>query len=154
MTAPLHPRSLSTRQSTEPGRAPFSSTPLPSRPHFSTLLPPGLSIPASSTAEPDLQTNRPLAIPELWSFDQEELNDNPVLNEACPIPLIGGLLIARKLITREQLDTCLQLQARTYPDLPIGQLLVQHGYLSQAALDQTLGIQAGMRSALDDTKRS
>jgi hypothetical protein len=152
MTSTLHHSgSRSTRQTNELKQAPFSPAPTPANTLSSAAMPPGLSNLPSRFAAPELPKDMPLAIPELWSFDQDELNDNPVLNEVCPIPLIGALLLARQLITREQLDAGLHLQAQTYPALPIGQILVQSGYISQAALDRTLGIQANMRSSLDDT---
>jgi len=151
MTAILHPfDSRSTRQSNDLKRAPFPPASTPAHTHRNAALPPGLFDAPSSFAAPELPTGMPLAIPELWSFDQEELNGNPVLNEQSPIPLIGGLLLARQLITRAQLDACLLLQAQAHPDLPIGQILVRSGYISQAALDRALGIQADMRSSLDD----
>src|SRR5690242_19920630 len=59
-----------------------------------------------------------LAIPELESFDQEELNDNPVLNHRPAVPLVGALLIAEGLITQEQLNACLLLQSQDHPDQP------------------------------------
>ena len=152
MTAILQqPGSRSSNQSAKPMRAPFPPVSTPAHSHHNALVPPSLFTTPSSFAEPELPTYMPVAIPELWSFDQEELNDNPVLNELCPIPLIGGLLLARQLITREQLDACLLLQAQAYPELPIGQILVRNGYISQMALDHTLGIQADMRSSLNET---
>ena len=79
-----------------------------------------------------------LVIPELASFDQNELNDNPVLNQHPPVSLVGALLISEGLITREQLSACVLLQSQDHPDLPIGQILVRCGYISQQALDQAL----------------
>src|SRR5690349_17888335 len=128
MTAILQqPGSRSSSQSAKPVRAPFPPVPTPAHPHQNAILPPSLF--TSNFAEPEQPKQAPPAIPELWSFDQEELNDNPVLNELSPIPLIGGLLLARQLITRDQLDTCLLLQKQVYPDLPIGQILVRNGYI-------------------------
>jgi len=101
---------------------------------------------------PPYQTAR-LAIPELESFDQEELNDNPVLNHR-PVPLVGALLIAEGLITQEQLNACLLVQSQDHPDQPIGQILVRCGYISQAALDLALGIQSEMKSSMVDTIES
>lgn len=92
-----------------------------------------------------------LAIPELASFDQNELNDNPVLNQHQPVSLVGALLISEGLITREQLNACMLLQAQDHPDLPIGQILVRCGYIPQQALDQALGVQADMKSSLVNT---
>jgi putative methionine-R-sulfoxide reductase with GAF domain len=95
-----------------------------------------------------------LAIPELDPFDQKDLNTNPVLNEAPPVPLVGALLVAEGRITREQLNVCLLLQAQDYPTLPIGQILVRSGYISDAALDRALGIQSEMKSSLVETIES
>jgi hypothetical protein len=148
MTATLRLNSRSARQPTELVGAPFPPAPAHTRPN--TALPPSPFDASGSFAELELPAPLLLAIPELGAFDQDELNDNPILNELCPIPLIGGLLIARRLITREQLDACLLLQSRMHPAPPIGQILVRNGYITQAALDQTLGIQAGLRSTLED----
>jgi hypothetical protein len=150
MTATLQPGSGLTKQSAELGRVPFLPASTPARTRPDTAKPPGLCDASGGLAELGLPTRMLLAIPELGSFDQEELNDNPVLNELYPVPLIGALLLARRLITREQLDACLLLQAQSHADLPIGQILVQHGYISQVALDRTLGIQSDMRSSLED----
>src|SRR5262245_3415223 len=104
----------------------------------------------------DLDEERPpayktgLVIPELESFDQEELNENPVLNHQS-VPLVCALLIAERLITQEQLNACLLLQSQDHPDLPIGQILVRCGYISQQALDLALGIQVELKSSLVDT---
>lgn len=89
-----------------------------------------------------------LAVPELTEFDQAELNENPVLNCQPQVPLVGALLISEGLITQEQLNACLLLQAQDHPDLPIGQILVRCGYISQLALDQALGIQSDLKSSL------
>src|SRR5215211_2559661 len=98
----------------------YMTATVPSDPHrsgrASTLATPSLapnSLPASATVAPKASMwqalranpddeNPPyhtarLAIPELESFDQEELNDNPVLNHR-PVPLVGALLIAEGLI--------------------------------------------------------
>src|SRR5215207_2433369 len=116
MTSTLHQTgSRSTRSSNEPRPAPFATAPRATHPHPKAALPPGLFTTPSNFAAPDLPTDIPLAIPELWSFDQDELNNNPVFNELCPMPLIGALLLDRHLITRAQLDTCLLLQSHTYP---------------------------------------
>jgi putative methionine-R-sulfoxide reductase with GAF domain len=99
-------------------------------------------------SEDDAPRSLRLAIPELNDFDQAELNENPVLNCQPPVPLVGALLIAEGLITQEQLNACLLLQAQDHPDLPIGQILVRCGYISQAALDQALGVQSDLKSSL------
>jgi hypothetical protein len=151
MTSTLHQTgSRSTRSSNRPRPASFATAPRATHPHPKAALPPELPTTPGNSAAPELATDLPLAIPELWSFDQDELNDNPVFDELCPIPLIGALLLDRHLITRAQLDTCLLLQTHTYPDLPIGQILLHKQYISQAALDHVLGIQAEIRSALNE----
>jgi putative methionine-R-sulfoxide reductase with GAF domain len=95
--------------------------------------------------------NTLVAIPELDAFDQADLNTNPVLNEPPPVPLVGALLVAEGRITREQLNACLLIQAQDHPDLPIGQILVRCGYISDTALDLALGTQADLKSSLVQT---
>ena len=57
--------------------------------------------------------------------------------------LFGKILTERKLITDEQLKQCLQLQAAEIesgrPRRPLGEILVEVGYLVRAQLDQILG---------------
>lgn len=100
--------------------------------------------------EPFSQTTL-LAIPELNEFDQDELNASPVFNERRALPLVGALLVDEGLITRGQLDACLLLQAQDHPDLPIGQILVRCGYITESALNLALGLQAEMKSSLINT---
>src|SRR3954452_20595488 len=128
MTATLQSSSYPTRQPAALGRTPFSLAPTSHSPRHDLALPAWLFSTPSSFTELELPTAVLLAIPELGSFDQDELNDNPVFNELCAMPLIGALLLDRRLITREQLDACLLLQAQTHPDLPIGQILVRGGH--------------------------
>ena len=148
MTAALRLSSRPTRHPAELGSVPFPPASTQARPN--TALPVSPFDSSGSFAELELPTPLLLAIPELGAFDQDELNDNPILNELCPIPLIGGLLIARRLITRDQLDACLLQQSQMHPAPPLGQILVRNGYITQAALDHTLGIQADLRSTLEE----
>lgn len=104
------------------------------RPDFDEDLPPG-------------QQKR-LAIPELESFDQDELNHNPILNHHDSVPLVGALLMAQGLITQEQIRACLLVQMQDHPDLAIGEILVRCGYISQQALDTALGVQNELKSSL------
>jgi hypothetical protein len=151
MTATLHRAgSRSTRHSAERERGPSVPASASTYTHPNTVLPQGSFETPNSLGKPELMADTCLAIPELSSFDQEELNNNPVFNELCSMPLIGALLLDRQLITRAQLDICLLLQAQTYPHLPIGQILIHKGYISQAALDHTLGLQAEIRASLND----
>lgn len=50
---------------------------------------------------------------------------------------VGELLIAYKLITKDQLNKAMELQ-KTNPDKPIGQLLCQLGFLQEAVLEEIL----------------
>ena len=101
--------------------------------------------------EPFPSRNTLMAIPELDAFDPADLNTNPVLNEAPPVPLVGALLVAEGRITREQLNACLLIQAQDHPELPIGQILVRCGYITEVALELALGIQSDMKSSLVQT---
>src|SRR5215212_6451308 len=117
MTATLRLSSRPARQPADLGSVPLPPTFTQARPN--TALPASPFDASGSFAELELPTPLLLAIPELGAFDQDELNDNPILNELYPIPLIGGLLIARRLITREQLDACLLQQSQMHPAPPI-----------------------------------
>jgi len=89
-------------------------------------------------------------IPELDGFDLDELNNNPILNAARPVPLLGALLIAEGLVTREQLNACLLLQEQDHPDLPLGQIMLRCGYITDRALDQMLNLQNEFRASVID----
>lgn len=151
MTATLRLNLHSTRPCVDLEGAPFPPVSTPARKNPDVAAPSSLFRAPANIIELELPTPKLLAIPELEAFDQEELNDNPVFNDMCPIPLIGALLLDRRLITREQLDASLIVQAQMHPAPPIGQILVRRGYISQDALDRTLGIQAEMRAALEET---
>jgi putative methionine-R-sulfoxide reductase with GAF domain len=98
-----------------------------------------------------MPTNVRLAIPELEQFNPEELDNNPTLQPHQPVPLIGALLIDAGLITREQLNACLLLQAQDDPDTPIGQILLRCGYISAAELDRALSLQQELKASILDT---
>lgn len=95
--------------------------------------------------------NTRLGIPEMDAFDQDEIDNNPVLNAEEHVTLFGALLVAEGLITREQLKACLLLQAQDYPDTPIGQILVRCGYISADVIDQTLRLQTELKGSLIDS---
>lgn len=56
-------------------------------------------------------------------------------------PLIGALFVASGLITQEQLEECLRLQADQHPDLPLGQILLRYGYVTAEDLVRLLALQ-------------
>ena len=62
--------------------------------------------------------------------------------------LFGALCIAEQLITPLQLETCLKRQARDLHELPVGQILVQLGYLSDTDRSRILVKQRTFREAL------
>lgn len=64
------------------------------------------------------------------------------------IPLIGALLIEEGLITLEQLQVCMVLQSENYLGIPIGQILVNCGYISQNDLSHILILQSEIRSSI------
>ncbi|MFL5801648.1 MAG: GAF domain-containing protein [Roseiflexaceae bacterium] len=92
-----------------------------------------------------------MKIPEMDAFDQEEIDNNPVLNVPEHITLFGALLVAEGLITSEQLNACLLIQAQDYPTTPIGQILLRCGYISEAAIKQTLKLQSELKASLLDS---
>jgi putative methionine-R-sulfoxide reductase with GAF domain len=136
------------RVSTLAGKS-LAPTPLPAAANDASKVTTWAALRANrDSEEPAFSHNTLLAIPELESFDQEELNVNPVLNQRQSVPLVGALLMAEGLITQEQLNACLLLQLQDHPDQPIGQILVRCGYISQQALDLALGIQVELKSSL------
>jgi type II secretory ATPase GspE/PulE/Tfp pilus assembly ATPase PilB-like protein len=52
---------------------------------------------------------------------------------------IGALLLRERLLTKEQLAQSLEAQKNQYPDLPLGQICVNLGFLSSDTLSQFLG---------------
>jgi hypothetical protein len=100
------------------------------------------------------------SIPEMSLFDQNELDTNPVLNAhtvpstipAAPtldtVPLLGALLVADGLITHKQLTACLKLQNQGVPNVPLGQILLCCGYITEQALAQALELQRDLKLAL------
>jgi putative methionine-R-sulfoxide reductase with GAF domain len=64
------------------------------------------------------------------------------------VPLIGALLVAEGLVTQEQLEDCLFFQAHDCPSTPIGQILLQHGYISDRDLSRALAIQNDFAASL------
>lgn len=68
-----------------------------------------------------------------------------------PAPFIGALCVLEGLITIEQLEDCLLIQADSRPTLPLGQLLVQHGYVTGAALQRIVDLQREMKTSLLNT---
>src|SRR5262245_54282952 len=94
--------------------------------------------------------NERMEIPEMDAFNQDEIDNNPVLNVQQPVTLFGALLVAEGLITSEQLNACLLLQAQDYPDTPIGQILLRCGYISEETIYQTLKIQSELKVSLID----
>jgi putative methionine-R-sulfoxide reductase with GAF domain len=107
--------------------------------------------PETSSEENDMLNRAFSAIPEMETFDQDELNNNPILNAAKPMPPIGALLVAEGLITREQLNASLLVQEQDHPNMPIGELLVRSGYIVQDALDTVLGMQREIKQSLVET---
>jgi putative methionine-R-sulfoxide reductase with GAF domain len=105
--------------------------------------------PETSSKENDMLNRAFSAIPEMDTFDQDELNNNPILNAAKPLPLIGALLVSEGLITREQLNASLLVQEQDHPNMPIGELLVRTGYIAQDALDTVLGAQRELKQSVE-----
>jgi putative methionine-R-sulfoxide reductase with GAF domain len=85
------------------------------------------------------------------AFDQDEIDNNPVLNVQDHVTVFGALLVAEGLITSEQLNACLLLQVQDYPDTPIGQILLRCGYISADVVDQTLRLQSELKVSLIDS---
>jgi type IV pilus assembly protein PilB len=59
---------------------------------------------------------------------------SPADGRACPPPRLGELLVAEEIITRHQLDTALELQAKTTPRLKLGQILVGERMTSESRI--------------------
>ncbi|MBM9616531.1 DUF4388 domain-containing protein [Desulfobulbus rhabdoformis] len=54
---------------------------------------------------------------------------------------IGALLLENSVITTAQLEECLQLHEQSSPPQPLGQFLVEKGYVDPQYLDESLGQQ-------------
>jgi putative methionine-R-sulfoxide reductase with GAF domain len=88
-------------------------------------------------------------------FDQDEIDQNPVLNIAQDAqdiddapPLIGALLVAEGMVTREQLKASLLVQAQDHPGIPLGQIMLGCGYIDERALDRVIELQRDLKSSL------
>lgn len=111
--------------------------------------PPAISFHAAASADEQSGSAGALGTEaELARFDPAELPNDQVVNTSKHIPLIGALLISEGLITREQLNASLLIQAQDHPDMPVGEILVRCGYVSAAALDRMLALQHDMKSSL------
>jgi hypothetical protein len=64
------------------------------------------------------------------------------------LPLLGALLLEQGLITAEQLQVCLQLQSEHYLGIPLGQILVNCGYLSRTDLAHILILRDEIKASL------
>jgi hypothetical protein len=64
------------------------------------------------------------------------------------MPLIGALFVTEGLISQAQLETCLALQAQHYPATPIGQILLQQGYVAEAEVARMVARQRALRRKL------
>ena len=64
------------------------------------------------------------------------------------VSLLSALLLEQRLITPEQLQVCLQLQSEQYLGIPIGQILVNCGYLSPTDLAHILILQSEIKASL------
>jgi GAF domain-containing protein len=67
------------------------------------------------------------------------------------MPLIGALFVTEGLVTQEQLEACLLLQAQDHPDAPLGQIMLRCGYITEADLSRTLGLQRDLKTSIIDT---
>jgi hypothetical protein len=61
------------------------------------------------------------------------------------VPLLGALCVAAGLVSQEDLDFCLALQAQTSDGTPIGQILVLHNYLTERDLARMVAQQQNFR---------
>jgi len=64
------------------------------------------------------------------------------------VPLIGALLVAEGIVTQEQLENCLLLQAQDHHNTPIGRVLIECGYISDRDLSRALAIQNDFAASL------
>ena len=59
---------------------------------------------------------------------------------------IGEMLVSDKVISPEQLNTCLSFQYKYTPDVPIGALLVIFGFITEEVLFHYLRVQQNKRT--------
>jgi putative methionine-R-sulfoxide reductase with GAF domain len=67
-----------------------------------------------------------------------------------PVSLLGALLVSEGLLTHAQLIACLMIQKEEATDLPLGQITVRCGYVSENDLNRVLLLQQEIRSMLMD----
>lgn len=82
------------------------------------------------------------------------MSDPTPLTPEILIPRLGDVLVEKKLITAEQLETTLAHQARLRTQgrfIPVGQLLVELGFIDRTRLDEAVTEQIiALRAALQD----
>lgn len=67
-----------------------------------------------------------------------------------PVSLLGALLVGEGLLTQAQLIACLMIQKEEANSVPLGQITVRCGYVSEADLNRVLLMQQEVRSTLID----
>ncbi|MDZ4717367.1 MAG: GAF domain-containing protein [Roseiflexaceae bacterium] len=67
-----------------------------------------------------------------------------------PVSLLGALLVSEGLLTHAQLIACLMIQKEEAAHLPLGQITVHCGYVSQEDLDRVLLLQQEVRTLIMD----
>jgi twitching motility protein PilT len=58
---------------------------------------------------------------------------------------LGSILLENPLMRQEDIERCLEIQALTGGARPLGEILIQEGVISKAALEELLAIQASRR---------
>jgi hypothetical protein len=64
------------------------------------------------------------------------------------VSLFGALCVAADLVSQDDLDACLLLQRTVFSGIPIGQILLQQGYISALDLALILAQQQNFRRTI------
>ena len=67
--------------------------------------------------------------------------------------LFGKIAASRKYCTADQIEKCVAIQAKTPDRLPLGQILVSEGYITQDQHSEILGIQRRNMAAIDPVNK-
>ena len=54
---------------------------------------------------------------------------------------LGQILVRLNLVSKDHVEKCLEIQRQHYPSTPLGEILVQEGFVDEASINSILGIQ-------------
>jgi hypothetical protein len=90
---------------------------------------------------------------EHWQFDMMQEEDAQTEQEYCR-PKLGQLMVATGLISFEELDAVLEIQANTkHEHIPVGEIMVACGYVTRQQLEYYLRLQEQLKLPSDKPER-